>query len=62
MTRVLDEALVLWKGDRQAVARFLNRPHPLLDGRTPLAVAKESTAGAELVVRLVGEAHAGVAA
>ena len=43
------------------MVRFLNRPHLLLGGRTPLDVARESTTGADLVVRIIGEARAGVA-
>ena len=61
VARVLLEARRLWKDDRPAMVRFFNRPHPLLGGRTPLEVARESTAGADLVVRIIGEARAGVA-
>ena len=61
VARVLLEARRLWAGDEPAMVRFLNRPHVLLGGRTPLDVARESTAGADLVVRIVGEARAGVA-
>ncbi len=61
LARVLDEASRLWNGDGKAVARFLNRPHPLLERRTPFDVAKESTVGADLVVKIIGEARAGVA-
>ena len=61
VARVLLEAHRLWKDDRSAMVRFLNRPHLLLGGRTPPEVARESTAGADLVVRIIGEARAGVA-
>ena len=61
VARVLLEARRLWTDDEAAMARFLNRPHLLLGGRTPLDVARESTAGADLVVRIIGEARAGVA-
>ena len=61
VARVLLEARRLWAGDESAMVRFLNRPHLLLGGRTPLDVARESTAGADLVVRIIGEARAGVA-
>lgn len=61
VARVLLEARRLWAGDEPAMVRFLNRPHLLLGGRTPLDVARESTAGADLVVRIIGEARAGVA-
>ena len=55
------EARRLWADDGPAMVRFLNRPHLLLGERTPLDVARESTAGADLVVRIIGEARAGVA-
>ena len=61
VARVEFEAGRLWSGDQAATVRFLNRPHLLLGGRTPLDVARESTAGADLVVRIIGEARAGVA-
>lgn len=62
ITRVIDQAMQLWNSDRDAVTRFLYRPHPMLTGRTPLDVAKQSTVGADLVVKIIGEARAGVAA
>ena len=61
IARVLLEARRLWADDESAMVRFLNRPHLLLGGRTPLDVARESTTGADLVVRIIGEARAGVA-
>lgn len=61
MAKVVAEALTLWKDDAGAAHRFLNRPHPVLEGRTPFDVAKESIPGADLVVRLIGKARAGVA-
>lgn len=61
VARVVLEARRLWADDESAMVRFLNRPHLLLDGRTPLDVARESTTGADLVVRIIGEARAGVA-
>ena len=61
IARVLLEARRLWADDESAMVRFLNRPHLLLGGRTPLDVARESTAGADLVVRIICEARAGVA-
>ena len=61
VARVLLEARRLWTDDEAAMVRFLNRPHLLLGGRTPLDVARESTAGADLVVRIIGEARAAVA-
>ena len=61
VARVVLEARRLWADDESAMVRFLNRPHLLLGGRTPLDVARESTTGADLVVRIIGEARAGVA-
>ena len=61
IARVLLEARRLWADDDSAMVRFLNRPHLLLGGRTPLDAARESTAGADLVVRIIGQARAGVA-
>ena len=61
IARVLLEARRLWADDESAMVRFLNRPHLLLGGRTPLDVARESTTGADLIVRIIGEARAGVA-
>ncbi|MEQ1648088.1 MAG: antitoxin Xre-like helix-turn-helix domain-containing protein [Hyphomicrobiaceae bacterium] len=40
---------------------FLIRAHPLLEGRRPIDIAKESTAGADLVLKLLLQADAGVA-
>ena len=54
-------ALALWDNDVDAADRFLERPHPLLGGRTPAAVARESKAGADRVALLIGQADAGVA-
>ena len=60
VTQVKDEALLLW-GDLDAADRFLNRPHPLLGGREPLAVAQQSRDGAAEVKKLIDAARAGVA-
>jgi putative toxin-antitoxin system antitoxin component (TIGR02293 family) len=59
--RVVDHAAKTFRGDLPAIARFLGRPNQALEGRTPFDVAKSSSAGAELVVRLLREADAGVA-
>lgn len=61
IARVLVEARRLWADNESAMVRFLNQPHPLLGGRTPLDVARQSTTGADLVVRIIGEARASVA-
>jgi putative toxin-antitoxin system antitoxin component (TIGR02293 family) len=61
LARVIDLAAKTFRGDEAAVARFLNRPSPVLEGRTPFDVARSSSAGAELVVKQLREADAGVA-
>lgn len=61
LARVIDQAAKTFRGDEAAVARFLNRPNPVLDGRTPFDVARASSAGADLVVKVLRKADAGVA-
>jgi len=61
IARVLDQTARMFQGDAEEAARFLRRPHPLLDGRTPFDVAKSSTAGADAVLDLLRRADAGVA-
>lgn len=61
MGRVLDRAARAFQGDEEMVRRFLARPHPLLEGRTPFEIAHSSAAGADAVIRLLEEAEAGVA-
>jgi putative toxin-antitoxin system antitoxin component (TIGR02293 family) len=60
VARVFVEAHRHYGGGREAL-EFLMRRHPLLDGQTPFALAKETVAGADLVLRLLAEAEAGVA-
>jgi putative toxin-antitoxin system antitoxin component (TIGR02293 family) len=60
IARVYVEAMRHYRDDDDAVA-FLFRPHPLIEGRRPIDLAKESAAGAALVVGLLAEAEAGVA-
>ncbi len=59
--RVIDQAAKTFRGDHAAVARFLSGPNAVLQGRAPFEVAKSSSAGAELVVKLLRKADAGVA-
>ncbi|QYF86563.1 antitoxin Xre/MbcA/ParS toxin-binding domain-containing protein [Brevundimonas sp. PAMC22021] len=59
--RVVDAVSRVYHGDTAAIARFLNRPHPLLNGRTPLSMAQSSSAGADAVINLVRRADAGFA-
>ena len=60
-SRVFVEVLRQYGADTAASALFLMRPHPMLGGRSPFHVAKESTAGADLVLKLLARAEAGVA-
>jgi putative toxin-antitoxin system antitoxin component (TIGR02293 family) len=59
--RVVDVVSRIYHGDTSAIARFLNSPHPLLGGRTPLTMAQSSSAGADAVINLVRRADAGFA-
>lgn len=62
LARVFAEAARQYGKDMTRVGQFMARKHPLLEGRTPLDVAKETTAGADLVLKLLAQADAGVAA
>ena len=59
--RVVDAVSRAYRGDRDAIEAFLNRPHPLLEGETPFDMARSSSAGAEAVLNLVRRAEAGIA-
>ena len=59
--RVVDAVGRAYRGDRDAIEAFLNRPHPLLEGETPFDLARSSSAGAEAVLNLVRRAEAGIA-
>lgn len=52
----------LYQGDEAAAQRFLERPHAMLGGQTPLALATSSSAGADAVADLLRRAEAGFAA
>jgi putative toxin-antitoxin system antitoxin component (TIGR02293 family) len=60
VSRVFSEALRLYKADADKARRFLETPHPLIAGRTPLDLASGSNAGADAVLRLLEKAEAGV--
>ena len=62
LSKLFLEVLRLYHDDSDKAARFLMQPHPLLGGRTPISLAKESIAGADLVMKLLAQADAGVAA
>jgi len=61
LSRVFQETLRQYKGHSRTALLFLMRDHPLLGGRSPLDMAKESTAGADLVLKILARAEAGVA-
>ena len=61
LSKVLSETLRQYHDDRESASMFLMRSHPLLEGRSPLDVALESTAGADLVLKLLDQAEAGIA-
>ncbi len=61
LAEIIAAARAIWGEDRAAISRFLDRPHPLLRGRTPQDVALQSTVGANAVVDLLRRAQAGVA-
>ena len=61
LSKVFSETLRQYHDDKESASLFLSRKHPLLGGRSPLDVARESTAGADLVLKLLARAEAGVA-
>ncbi|MEM6734110.1 MAG: antitoxin Xre/MbcA/ParS toxin-binding domain-containing protein [Myxococcota bacterium] len=61
LSKVFSEVLRMYDGNRELAAMFLARRHPMLRGRSPMELAKESTAGADLVLTLLSRAEAGVA-
>lgn len=62
LSKVFAETVRQYHGDNVLAGQFLSRKHALLGGRSPLDVTRESTAGADLVLKLLGRAEAGVAA
>lgn len=54
-------AVEVWKTEEAARA-FLNRPHPMLEGRKPIDVVIQSEFGAEMVKSILGELKYGTAA
>ncbi|MEM1381231.1 MAG: antitoxin Xre/MbcA/ParS toxin-binding domain-containing protein [Pseudomonadota bacterium] len=59
--RVVDAVSRTFHGDKDAINHFLNHPHTLLDGRTPLDMARSSSAGADAVMNLLRRAESGFA-
>jgi len=62
LAKVLAELLRIYHDDTSSSAQFMLRAHPMLGDRTPLDLATESVAGADLVLRVLSKADAGVAA
>lgn len=62
LSKVFYEVLKIYHDDAGQAARFMIQEHPMLGGRTPIDLAKESIAGADLVLKLLAKADAGVAA
>lgn len=60
VARVYVEALRQYR-DAEAASAFLFRQHPLLGGQRPIDLARETTAGADLVLKLLAQAEAGIA-
>jgi putative toxin-antitoxin system antitoxin component (TIGR02293 family) len=54
-------ALDVWQNDEDARA-FLNRPHAMLDGRTPMGAALKTEAGARMIEDILGRLKHGTAA
>jgi uncharacterized protein (DUF2384 family) len=48
-------------GVERIAREFLNRTHPLLNGRTPLELARESDQGVARVCEILGRLEAGTA-
>jgi putative toxin-antitoxin system antitoxin component (TIGR02293 family) len=57
--RVVDAVSRTYQGDKDAISRFLNHPHKLLGGNTPLQMARSSSAGAEAVINMLRRADSG---
>ncbi|MDX1820370.1 MAG: antitoxin Xre/MbcA/ParS toxin-binding domain-containing protein [Alphaproteobacteria bacterium] len=61
ISRVVDAVGRTYHGDQRLAHRFLTTPHPLLEGQTPLDLARSSSAGADAVLNLLRRADAGFA-
>ncbi|MEM9766077.1 MAG: antitoxin Xre-like helix-turn-helix domain-containing protein [Pseudomonadota bacterium] len=59
--RVIERLSRTYKGDMGAVRRFLDKPHRLLERRTPLDVACAGAAGTVAVLNMLERAEAGFA-
>lgn len=59
LAKVFVFATEIYKGDAARARTFLNRPHPMLEDRTPLDLAIGSGPGADLVINILGRAAYG---
>lgn len=58
--RVIDATSRLFRGDRDSIHAFLTRAHPMLDGESPIAMARSGSAGCTAVLNVIRRAEAGV--
>jgi putative toxin-antitoxin system antitoxin component (TIGR02293 family) len=58
LAKVFSFALDIYKVPENA-RKFLTRPHPMLDGKSPLDVALATGPGADIVINLLGRAAYG---
>lgn len=61
LSRIVDAVSRAYHGDAAKAQAFMTRSHPLLEGQTPLDLARSSSAGADAVLNLLRRAEAGVA-
>jgi putative toxin-antitoxin system antitoxin component (TIGR02293 family) len=61
VSRVVDAVSRIFHGDQERIDRFLAKPHPLLAGKSPIAMAGSSSAGANAVLNLLQRAEGGFA-
>lgn len=61
MGMVVDLVMSTFRGDTRKARAFMVRPHPMLEGKTPLQMVQSSSAGAAAVRSLLNRANAGVA-
>lgn len=61
LSRTMTALRRVYHGDRESMRRYMATPHLMLDGQTPFDVAISGPAGADLVVKLIEQAEAGVA-
>ena len=62
LSKVFSETLRQYHNDTESASMFLRRKHPLLGNRSPFEIARESTVGANLVLKLLARAEASTAA